>query len=443
MLFNLRHIVTVTGLTAFITLSGQTVPWVTPSASLNAVPLIINCIPRIDGQSLSEGDFIGIFDDAGRCFGLARWKDTADFRITVYGSDGTTDGFNAGDPLNLKIWLSNENCILEHISQVESDNPLIFSNTATNSINILDYERINVGYPKPEYCLNEKDIRPLLSHPVENLLFQADNNLNIDAETGLIDPVTSAAGDYTIALNSDRCLNSNSLTLTLNEIPPIISMPDTFICGDALTLSVTDGYRSVQWSTGTVSQEVRLTEAATIWYRVTNDKGCSNSDTFQVEKISIVNVDLRIGDADCYEKGRIEIRDQEIAGGRPPYTYKVTNLIDNSEVSTLTELPEGVYSLEIINDNGCALRYPQNLVVRKDCLNDRPVFSPNEDGLDDRYFISFEGSVRIFDRNGNLKRRLTGPVYFDGNDSNGTLLPMGTYLVVSEKGESITLTIIR
>ncbi|MBN1158121.1 MAG: hypothetical protein JXA61_01970, partial [Bacteroidales bacterium] len=329
------------------------------------------------------------------------------------------------------------------ISQVESDNPLIFMNAVTNSINILDYERITVGYPEDEYCLNEENIKPELSHPVENLFFQADMDLAIDPVTGDIDPLRSAPGTYTIALNSDICLTSDRLSLTLNEIPDIVSIPDTFICGDVLNLTVSNGYRSVQWSTDAVGPAVNLTEGGTVWYRVTNDKGCSNSDTFEVEKIAIVNVDYRIRDADCYESGRIDIVDQDIENGRPPYTYKITNLIDRSEVDDLSELPEGVYSLEIINDNGCTLRYPQNLVVRKDCLNDRPVFSPNEDGLDDRYFISFEGPVRIFDRNGNMKRRLTGPVYFDGNDSNGNALPMGTYLIVSDKGENVTLTIIR
>lgn len=427
----------------FIKLSAQTVPWATPSVSLNSVPLIINCIPQVEGQTLTEGDYIGIFNDFGRCFGLARWKDTTDFRITVYGSDGTTDGFNAGDNLNLKLWLHNANCILEHISQVESDSPLVFSNAVTNRVNVLNFERISVGYAEPEYCLNEAEIRPVTGHAVADLVFQADNGLNIDAATGSIDPARSAAGDYAIVVNSSMCLTNNNLSITLNDIPRLTNMPDTFICGDALILAAPAGYQSVLWSTGATTREVELTRSDNVWYRITDDKGCSNADTFKVDKIDIERIDYRIVDADCYQKGRLEILDQVISNGRPPYAYKVTNRVDNTVVNNLNELPEGVYMLEIINDNGCVLRYRQTLVVEKDCLTDRPVFSPNEDGLDDRYFISFEGLIRIYDRNGSLKRRLTGPVYFDGKDSNGNPLPMGTYLVVSEKGENITLTIIR
>lgn len=426
-----------------IPLSAQTVPWVAPAASLNEVPLIVDCIPQADGQTLTEGDYIGIFSDSGRCFGLARWKDTTDFKITVYGSDGSTDGFETGDPLNLKIWLSSENCILENISQVESDNPLVFSNTAVNSVNVLNFERINVYYPKDAFCLNEQEIVPLTSHPVSDLIFQPVNGLTLDPATGSINTERALPGEYTIALNTGMCLTEDNLHLTLKEYPRLKQIPDTVICGDALPLALPEVYSSVQWSTGENSRDVILTESGNVWYTVTNDQMCSNSDTFRVEKMDIASVNYRIRDADCYQRGGIEILGQVIENGKPPYTYKVTNRIDNTVARDLNNLPEGAYLLEIVNENGCVLRYRQTLIVEKDCLADRPVISPNEDGLDDRYFIRFEGPVRIFDRNGNLKRRLAGPVYFDGNDSNGNPLPMGTYLVVSDKGENITLTIIR
>ena len=141
---------------------------------------------------------------------LARWKDTADFRITVYGSDGTTDGFKTGDHLNLKIWLRDENCILEYISQVESDNPLLFSNTAANSINVLDFERISVHYPREAYCLNEKDILPVASHPVNDLVFQGSGGLVLDPVTGGIQTTRTLPGDYTVSLGTGMCLTEKN-----------------------------------------------------------------------------------------------------------------------------------------------------------------------------------------------------------------------------------------
>ena len=62
----LRYIIPAFYLFGVIDLSAQDVPWLTPSASLNAVPLTINCIPRADGQSLREGDYIGIFNEQNK-----------------------------------------------------------------------------------------------------------------------------------------------------------------------------------------------------------------------------------------------------------------------------------------------------------------------------------------------------------------------------------------
>jgi len=425
-------------------LMAQNVPWVTPIASMNSIPLRINCLPQINGQSLTEGDYIGVFNDQGRCFGLARWKDTINFSITVYGFDGSVDGFRNGDSLSLKVWLRNEDCMLDKISQVNADNPLVFSNTVSNRINILNYERLTVSYPQEKYCLNEGMIKPELNYQVDDLTFTSAADLGIDNKTGIINPMNSSPGIYAVELKSGICMTGKNLTLTLNDIPHLSPLPDTLICGNtSLMISLTDPYKSVQWSTGAVTPQVNLTEPANVWYRVTNDAECTNSDTFSVKRMSIIALDYSVDRADCYHKGRITIQDQEIENGRAPYAYKLTSQLEDLEIHELTEVPEGIYNIEVINANGCELRHLPKVVVEKDCLNDIPVFSPNDDGLDDRYFISLEGKVKIFDRAGILKRRLMAPCYFDGNDETGRPLPMGTYLVVPEKGSSITLTIIR
>jgi hypothetical protein len=121
----------------------------------------------------------------------------------------------------------------------------------------------------------------------------------------------------------------------------------------------------------------------------------------------------------------------------------LSSQLEDRERDELGDVPEGVYTLEVVNANGCILRHPQKIIVEKDCLNDIPVFTPNDDGQDDRYFINLEGNIKIFDRNGALKRRLTAPCYFDGRDESGSPLPMGIYMVVSDKGENVELTIIR
>jgi hypothetical protein len=442
MMVSFRYILILACLTIVQVLHAQNVPWITPSVSLVSTPLVIDCIPQVNGVALTEGDYIGLFNDEDKCYGLGQWKDTVIFRITVYGSDGVTDGFKAGDIMNVKLWLKNENCIIEKIVQIDSDSPLVFTNTTANRIHVLNFERASVSFASEEYCLNETVIKPLQNYDIEDLRFSSQIGLSIDESTGSIDPSRSSQGSYTISLNSKFCLTNKKLNLTLNEYPQVDFIPDTFICGDKLAVSV-NAREQIIWSDGSTDKQIELTEPGNIWYKLSNNKGCSNSDTFNVQKMAIAAIEYGVEKADCYQKGRLNIYNQEITNGKPPYSYILTNQINQNEITDLSNVPEGIYNINVVNSNGCSLRHPDKIIIEKDCLSDIPVFSPNEDGLDDTYFINLEGKIEIFDRNGQLKRRLTGPCYFDGKDSKDHPLPMGVYMVVSEQGNSVVLTIIR
>jgi len=440
----LKYLTSFIALVLSVELPAQDVPWTRPLPSLNTVPLVINCIPQVDGQQLADGDYIGVFNNQGRCFGLARWRDTINFNVTVYGFDGTTDGFVNGDILSLRVWLRGEDCVLEKISEVTADEPLVFANSVANRINILNFERLAVSYPAESYCLNETTITPELNYPVDDLSFSSAQGLAIDQSTGTINPPQSIPGAYSVALNTAFCLSRKEFSLIMHDFPRLSAIRDTFLCGDkALQISLSGNFSSIQWNNGETSRDVELVEPASVWYRVVNDKGCSNSDTFSVKQTAIKRLDYTIDNADCYKKGAVRINNSEIENGRAPFIYRLTRQLAEKDSFEAGDAPEGVYHLEVVNTNGCVLQHKQNIVIEKDCLNDKPVFSPNYDGLDDRYFINLEGRVKIFDRNGTLKRRLTAPCYFDGNDETGSPLPMGTYLVVPEKGKNITLTILR
>ena len=72
------------------------------------------------------------------------------------------------------------------------------------------------------------------------------------------------------------------------------------------------------------------------------------------------------------------------------YQLTLKNLLTNDEYSADSRLKEGRYKLNVTDERGCSAQWETELFVLKDCLNDNPVFSPNNDGTDDDYFISFE-----------------------------------------------------
>ena len=77
-----------------------------------------------------------------------------------------------------------------------------------------------------------------------------------------------------------------------------------------------------------------------------------------------------------------------------------------------------------------------------DCLNPPTAFTPNADGVNDRWNINRmhlypEAMVQIFDRWGRMvysnKNGYNEP--WDGNDLNGRPLPMGAYFYIIKIGD--------
>jgi len=67
------------------------------------------------------------------------------------------------------------------------------------------------------------------------------------------------------------------------------------------------------------------------------------------------------------------------------------------------------------------------------------VFSPNEDGKDDKTMLMLAGNkIEIYNRNGSLVRTLEGSKVWDGKDYSGTVVPMGYYVAMSKETNAST-----
>src|SRR4030042_5605851 len=184
----------------------QNMPW-KPTITNTSSKLVFNCIPFVNDQPISSNDYIGVFDSIGNFYGLGRWNDTIDYNIDVYGSDGVTDALKAGARLKFKIWLRDEDCIVENLTEISSDTDLVFVTANTNRINIFKFEKTTITYPKQEYCLNAEAIRPVINYKPNYLQFSSNSGLEVDSISGIIHPEKCTPGIYTISLNANRtCL---------------------------------------------------------------------------------------------------------------------------------------------------------------------------------------------------------------------------------------------
>ncbi len=294
--------------------------------------------------------------------------------------------------------------------------------------------------PSPKIALPEMlsfcegdDLKALL----QSFVYPDDFSGNVQQVSYITDNL------YLVEISNESCVTKREFKaekLPVPEIIPVISD----MC-DSVIIELNHNGTELQWSNGmTNQQKMTLTDDQLLWARVTDDFGCVNTDTFDIKirKLAIKALETETINADCYTGGEINIKSINLIDHVGEYQLTLKNLLTNDEYSADSRLKEGRYKLSVTDERGCSAQWETELVVLKDCLNDNPVFSPNNDGTDDDYFISYEGTIYIYDKNGRQVNKLEGPLYWDGTDSSGHKLPLGVYLMVIGS-DVTTITIIR
>jgi len=95
----------------------------------------------------------------------------------------------------------------------------------------------------------------------------------------------------------------------------------------------------------------------------------------------------------------------------------------------------GTYYIKVVNNVGCVTIVPVNVVINPPApytVTAPNTFTPNNDGINDNFIVTVKGivtfgSIKIYNRNGQLVFSTKSPNdYWDGN-YNGRKLPVGTY----------------
>jgi Leucine-rich repeat (LRR) protein len=127
-------------------------------------------------------------------------------------------------------------------------------------------------------------------------------------------------------------------------------------------------------------------------------------------------------------------------------TFYQTTTESKLHFNSLRSFDAGSYYCTITNSSptlaGMTLKSVAVMLTTTTATED-PVFYPNGDGIADTYYIKDSGMASIYNREGELVRKLPIPAHWDGIKSNGQEAPSGLYVIDINGNSSVRVTLIR
>ena len=236
----------------------------------------------------------------------------------------------------------------------------------------------------------------------------------------------SEPGTYSVALSVAACVARDTVEVAyvpLNDP----QLPDNLtICeGDTARFIVDAGAAQVVWSTGSTADSIAVTSPGD--YTVTMDRlGCTVSDNVRLRVLDRIDaIDLGIDSVFCPDQPLV------IGATVPLATYNWSTGASSSHI-TIDE--PGTYTLEVSGQ--CIQALDSLHVIEGRCtpyIYVPNTFTPNGDGNNDRFFVSYDGPMRdfrmdIFDRWGERIFTAEEPTTSWDGSYNGSAVPDGVYV---------------
>jgi gliding motility-associated-like protein len=257
------------------------------------------------------------------------------------------------------------------------------------------------------------------------------DNSNVDAQT----IKATVSGEYTIKYHSatDTCNITSSVKVNVIPYPQISLGRDTAICRSEVYTLVPRNNEFVDsyvWQDGSLTPSYKITDTGRYYVAASNVCG-SSSDTIHITYKPIPVVRLRSDTAVC-QYTYVELHNLETNGF--PVNYRWSTGASNN---SLQAYDPGVYWLDVYGVCSQEKVRDSVVVMRKiddcECFLQIPnAFTPNGDGINDRFMMTSEcvvkGTLQIYNRWGELVFS-TADVLNGWNGQKGsTQQPAGLYI---------------
>ncbi|MBL0056576.1 MAG: gliding motility-associated C-terminal domain-containing protein [Chitinophagaceae bacterium] len=245
---------------------------------------------------------------------------------------------------------------------------------------------------------------------------------------------------YTVTGTTGTCTISRTFTVTVQTAVTLTVHADTTICsGASFNANTVSNGTSFTWtpatglSSSTIANPVVSPTATTQYTLVARLGNCLNSKSFTVSVLPGVTANAGPGSS-ILEGSSVILQGSGSSG-----TYSWTPAAGLSATNILNPVAKPAttttYTLRITNSQGCFATANVTITVIPNCTNPMNAFTPNQDGYNDRWFITdgnclLRANVQVFNRYGS--RVFESSDYHNDWDGTykGKALPDGTYYYV-------------
>ncbi len=178
--------------------------------------------------------------------------------------------------------------------------------------------------------------------------------------------IPEATITYYVSVDDGTIVLTDSVTVTVNELPQVALGDDLTLCGEnEYELDAGNEGSTYLWSTDETTQQIMATGSGEtqFWVQVTNESGCVDVDTISINFASTPEVNLGQDTIICHNESL------EIDAGNPGSTYLWSTGETSQKITISAEEYEyGAYdfSCEVTNTDGCSNSSQINVEI-KDC----------------------------------------------------------------------------
>jgi gliding motility-associated-like protein len=151
-------------------------------------------------------------------------------------------------------------------------------------------------------------------------------------------------------IDANLCEAYDSVEVEILAAPEIdLGENDTICSGESIEISNEDDYSAYVWSTGSVESAITVSTVGTsdYWVEVTDENGCTNSDTITVTSLSLPTVSIADPGITC-SGTEVELI-PTVTSSTASYSLWWSTNTSASSIS----VNGGTYSVTVTDDNGC------------------------------------------------------------------------------------------